>query len=201
METLEQVRLSEPVPPRQLQPGLPRDVETICLKCLAKEPARRYPTAGALADDLTRYLTNRPILARPTSAPERLGKWVRRRPATAASLAVAMVAALALLAGGVVYEGRLRTALRQSQISTQRAQEQKQNADARYRLAPDPQHHARSARRPQPLSDPPGQGTETPSAQGCPRLLSRGHQGSRRSRRHHATRRRYGVPRGRPQPD
>jgi tRNA A-37 threonylcarbamoyl transferase component Bud32 len=135
METLLQVRQSEPVPPRQLQPGLPRDVETICLKCLAKDPARRYPTAGALADDLKRFLENRPIMARPASAPERLAKWVRRRPATAASLAVALLAALALVAGRIVYEGRLRDTLEQSRASAELAREQKQNADARYRLA------------------------------------------------------------------
>ena len=65
IETLEAVRQSDPVPPRRLQGVLPRDLETICLKCLAKSPGRRYPSAEALADDLDRFALGRPVLARP----------------------------------------------------------------------------------------------------------------------------------------
>jgi WD40 repeat protein len=83
LQTLEQVKTADPVPPSRLQPGLCRDVETICLKCLEKEPLRRYADAAALADDLDRFLTRRAILARPTGAAERLRKWIRRRPAVA----------------------------------------------------------------------------------------------------------------------
>ncbi len=112
IETLEAVGQADPVRPRQLQGALPRDLETICLKCLAKVPGRRYPSAGALADDLDRFLDGRPILARPASATERLTKWVRRHPATAASLGVAWLAALGLLVGGIAYDARLQAALR-----------------------------------------------------------------------------------------
>jgi WD40 repeat protein/tRNA A-37 threonylcarbamoyl transferase component Bud32 len=86
LHTLEQVRQQEPVPPRLLQPGVPRDLNTICLRCLEKDPARRYATAEALADDLARFLAGEPIVARPVGRLERVSKWVKRRPALAALL-------------------------------------------------------------------------------------------------------------------
>jgi len=137
LETLEAVRHAEPVLPRQLHSALPRDLETICLKCLAKVPGRRYPSAGALADDLDRFVEGRPILARPARATERLTKWVRRHPATAASLAVAALAAIGLLVGGIAYEGRLRAAFNQARSNAKVAREQKENSETRYRLARD----------------------------------------------------------------
>src|SRR5207244_529742 len=97
-ETLELVRHAEPTPPTQLQPGCPRDLETICLKCLRKEPARRYGSAAELADDLERFLNGEPIRARPVGGLERLGKWLRRRPAVAASIGLGALAALAVVA-------------------------------------------------------------------------------------------------------
>jgi WD40 repeat protein len=93
LETLEQVRSRDPVPLRRLQAKVPRDLETICLKCLQKEPHKRYESANALADDLTRFLRGEPVRARPTSAWERTLKWVRRRPTTAALVGVSAVAA------------------------------------------------------------------------------------------------------------
>jgi eukaryotic-like serine/threonine-protein kinase len=90
LATLAQVVTRDPVAPSQLQPGLPRDLETISMKCLAKEPQRRYRSAEALADDLRRFLSGEPIHARPASARERLGKWAWRHPSIAA-LTVALV--------------------------------------------------------------------------------------------------------------
>lgn len=96
LQTLEQVRHQEPVPPRQLQPSIPKDLETICLKCLNKEPGKRYDTALSLANDLRAFLENRPIQARPISLRERTVKWMRRDPALA-TLAGVICASVVLL--------------------------------------------------------------------------------------------------------
>ncbi len=91
METIDAVRNRPPEPPRQLNAALPRDLETICLRCLEKDPRRRYPTAQALADDLRAWLDSRPIAARRVGPAERAWLWCRRRPAVAAlSAAVAL---------------------------------------------------------------------------------------------------------------
>ena len=109
LETLEQICFKEPVAPRRLIPTIPLDLETICLKCLQKEPRRRYESALALLEDLNRSLAGEPIRARPISLAERSARWARRRPAQAALLAVTCVAALALtgLAVGLSYNTRL----------------------------------------------------------------------------------------------
>ena len=87
LETLEQVKAAEPVPPSRLVPGLPRDVETIALKCLQKDPVKRYESATALAEDLRRFQAGVPIVARPVGSVERTWRWCRRNPALAGSLA------------------------------------------------------------------------------------------------------------------
>jgi WD40 repeat protein len=98
LDTLTQACERNPVPPRQLQPKVPRDLETICLKCLEKEPRRRYANAAALAEDLRRFLDGRPVVARPSPIWERAWKWARRRPAVAGlSAAVVLVTALTLV--------------------------------------------------------------------------------------------------------
>jgi WD40 repeat protein len=102
LDTLEQVRSQEALAPSRLRPKLPRDLETICLRCLQKEPARRYVSAGELAQDLRRFLAGEPILARPVRAWERLVKWARRRPTAAALVAVTSLAAVLLVVGLVV---------------------------------------------------------------------------------------------------
>src|SRR5262249_17925913 len=88
LDTIMQVISEEVVSPSLLSPQVPRDLETICLKCLQKEPAKRYTTAQALADDLRRFLAGEPIVARPVGWLERVWKWSHRRPAAAALLAV-----------------------------------------------------------------------------------------------------------------
>jgi len=102
-DTIAQVCTQEPVPVRQLQPSVPRDLETICLKGLRKDPRQRYATAENLADDLQRWLDGRPILARPVPAWERAWKWARRRPALAVAAAALFVAVLGVVSAGLVY--------------------------------------------------------------------------------------------------
>jgi WD40 repeat protein len=100
VDTILQVLADDPVAPRQLQPKVPRDLETICLKCLHKEAGRRYATATALADDLRRYQAGEPIRARSVGTVERMLKWVKRRPTAAALAATVLLALSALFAGG-----------------------------------------------------------------------------------------------------
>jgi hypothetical protein len=103
------VRSREPVPVRRLQPGVPRDLETVCLKCLQKDPRKRYASAADLADDLGRVREGRPIRARRTPAWERAAKWARRQP-WVAGLAAAVVAVAATGYGLVIRELHLTIA-------------------------------------------------------------------------------------------
>jgi serine/threonine protein kinase len=97
LSLLRQVRENDPPPPSSVVPNLPRDLETLCLRCLEKEPARRYSTAGELADELDRYLRGEPILARPISRAERAWRWMKRNPwPTAACAAMLLGAVLSL---------------------------------------------------------------------------------------------------------
>ena len=97
VDTLMQVMADEPVPPSRLQPKVPRDLETVCLKCLQKEPHRRYATAEAMAEDLRHFQAGEPIMARPAGSLERAVKWVRRRPAAALALAGVIAGSAALV--------------------------------------------------------------------------------------------------------
>ena len=105
METLNQVQSQEPVSPSRLQPRVPRDLTTICLKCLAKDPRKRYASAEALAEDLRRFQDGRPIIARPVGRMEKMWRWCRRNPAlagltgsvAASLLAVAVISTLSAI--------------------------------------------------------------------------------------------------------
>jgi serine/threonine protein kinase/formylglycine-generating enzyme required for sulfatase activity len=91
LDTLALIREQPPVPPRHLQPGTPRDLQTICLKCLEKAPSQRYITANALAEDLRRFRDGLPILARPPHVAERLARTIKRKPAATAAVVCAVL--------------------------------------------------------------------------------------------------------------
>jgi tetratricopeptide (TPR) repeat protein len=103
LNTLLLVIREDPVPPSHLQPGLPRDVEAVCLKCLQKAKENRYDSAAALADDLGRFLRGEPTKARPVTSFERAVKYARRRPAHAVAAGALVLALLGGIAGGVFY--------------------------------------------------------------------------------------------------
>jgi WD40 repeat protein len=114
LETLEQVKGRDPATPRQLNAKVDRDLETVCLTCLAKEPRRRYASALALAEDLESWLGHRPIAARPAAARERLAKWARRHPAATAFACVGVTLVLAALAASLWHSHVLGEALADS---------------------------------------------------------------------------------------
>jgi tetratricopeptide (TPR) repeat protein len=125
---LKQVIEDEPPSPRKFDGRVPRDLETICLKCLQKEPASRYDTAQTLSEELTRFLAGRPILARPVGRLERFGRWCRRNPLVALSSAVAVVCLLFGLAAATVGYVRTSLALEEARQSQARAEESLQQA-------------------------------------------------------------------------
>src|SRR5262249_58614867 len=103
--TVEQVLPDDRGPPGRLTPSVPRDLETVCLKCLHKEPRQRYASAAELAGDLRRFERGDPIAARRVGVVGSLRKWARRRPAAAAMLAaVALVAATGAVGAGLLYK-------------------------------------------------------------------------------------------------
>jgi serine/threonine protein kinase/WD40 repeat protein len=110
-QTLDLVLHTDPVSPRLLNPSVPRDLETICLKCLEKEPSRRYATAQTLADELGRFLANEPIQARQLGPTGKLWRWCRRKPQVASLAGVAMLTFLFGFAG-VLWQWRQAVAER-----------------------------------------------------------------------------------------
>src|SRR5262249_28884326 len=128
MDTMMQVVTEEPIPPTRLQPKVPRDLETICLKCLQKQPGKRYPDAESLANDLEQFLAGNPIAARPVGMGERTLKWVRRRPAAAALVAVSVFATGCLVLGGLFYSAKVTYALNVAEKNAKEAERQQELA-------------------------------------------------------------------------
>jgi WD40 repeat protein/serine/threonine protein kinase len=136
LDTMFLATTEEPVPPKRLQPTCPRDLETICLKCLAKEPTKRYASARHLADDLQRLLDGEPIQARPTSTWERGLKWSRRHPAGAALLGLSALLLVGMIGAGWYYSAeqhfqglQLKSALAFAKQERDNAEKSKSDAE------------------------------------------------------------------------
>src|SRR5207244_9413268 len=99
-----------PIPPRQINPAIPRDLETICLKCLEKQPAKRYATANELANELDRFLNEEPVHARPVSRTEKVWRWCRRKPALATLGSIVLVLLGVVLLGAPIAIFRINRA-------------------------------------------------------------------------------------------
>ncbi len=145
-DTLHLVLNNDPVPPRRLQPTVPLDLQTICLKCLLKEPARRYANAEALADDLARFLADQPIEARPTTTLERLVKWARRRPAEALLVLVSALLVIGLVIGLVVFAAQARSQSDKDRQRAEEAVEEQRRLAASEKLAREQEQLAREQR-------------------------------------------------------
>jgi tetratricopeptide (TPR) repeat protein/tRNA A-37 threonylcarbamoyl transferase component Bud32 len=132
LETLELIRTCEPVAPSELQPAIPRDLETICLKCLQKDRRNRYENAGALAEDLRRFVNHEPILARPVSGVERAWRWCRRNPrlaimgAAMALVVIAWAVSMSVLAWGL----KVQTDATSAALADARAKQELADANA-----------------------------------------------------------------------
>jgi WD40 repeat protein/serine/threonine protein kinase len=124
LTTIRKLLAQDPLPPSHMQLKVPRDLDTICLKCLEKDPARRYHSAEDLAEDLGRFLNNQPIEARPTGWWRRSVKWMRRHPTKTIVAGVLIAAALTLLTIGGIYHVRLEHAVETAEAN---AEQNRQN--------------------------------------------------------------------------
>jgi serine/threonine protein kinase len=135
LDTLEQVRKREPVAPTQLQPKVPRDLETICLKCLQKDPRKRYASAADLAEDLLRFRNNEPIRARPVPFYERAWRWCRRNPKVALLSAGMVVFLIGWAISATVLKLEADENARIARVNEDLAREKKREADENARQA------------------------------------------------------------------
>jgi WD40 repeat protein/tetratricopeptide (TPR) repeat protein len=122
---------NEPPAPRALDPRIPRDLETVVLKAIARDPARRYTTAGELAEDLRRFLSDRPVRARRSRLPERLWRWCRRNPAIAALIGVIALFLLVVVGGSLLSAWSLRASEREARDKLWRSKLNEARATAR----------------------------------------------------------------------
>lgn len=134
-ETILQIFHREPISPSRLQPRLPRDLETICLRCLQKDPHRRYATAQELADDIGRFLASEPIVARPASPAELVWKWARRHPVLATVASCGVMAVMALVGLSLVHQADLEEKLIQARADEGNARKAEEDAQTLSRLA------------------------------------------------------------------
>jgi WD40 repeat protein/serine/threonine protein kinase len=134
LDTLKLVTSADPVPPSRLEPKLPRDLETICLKCLQKKTGDRYGSAELLAEDLHHFLANEPISARPVPPWERAVKWVKRRPAEAALITLAGALLLSLVGGSFWYHHTQQLEAAYAETELRREEAEKNQREAVQRL-------------------------------------------------------------------
>jgi WD40 repeat protein/serine/threonine protein kinase len=147
LDTVLQVMHEDPVPPTQLQPKCPRDLEIICLKCLEKDPSKRYATAGELAEDLRRFLGGEPIHARSVTVWERAIKWAKRRPSVAALLAGLAITITATFAILIYFTIELSAAAEREAIESKKARQQQEAAEQARALAEEQRRQADLQRR------------------------------------------------------
>lgn len=132
---LNQVLYNDPRSPREFSTAVSRDLETICLKCLAKEPHRRYANASALAVDLRHYLDGEPIVARPVRPWVRWARWAKRRPVQAALGAFSAAALTTLIVGSIIYSINLHAANRRAETNFENALKANRQAEANFKNA------------------------------------------------------------------
>lgn len=145
LETLELVRSQEPASVRQLQPRVPRDLDTICLKCLQKEPKKRYADAAALSRDLGHFLSGEPIEARPVGTLERFYRWCQRNPRVAAlsGAVLGLLITVAITSTTLLFQ--IAKEKKQTELERQAAVEARDSATANERLAKEAQKQAEEA--------------------------------------------------------
>jgi WD40 repeat protein/tRNA A-37 threonylcarbamoyl transferase component Bud32 len=135
IETLRQVKEQEPIPPGRVNVAVRGDLETICLKCLQKDPRKRYATAAALADDLGSYLAGKPIQARPVGRTERAWRWCRRNPVVASLLGLVAASLLAGMATTSYYAIQASDREQEALANARRARDEKARSDRRWYAA------------------------------------------------------------------